>query len=64
MFKEALNIKPHTIVASFQLALTYKVMGDVKKEKNLLRVLIKYPEKNFRDKFAIKKAKKRLKELD
>ena len=64
MFKEALNIKPHTIVASFQLALTYKAMGDEKKEENLLKELIKYPEKNFRDKFAIRKAKRRLKELD
>lgn len=64
MFNTALKINPHTIVASFQLALTYKAMGEEQKEKNLLEELIKYPEKNFRDKFAIKKAKSRLKELE
>lgn len=64
MFKKALDIKPNTIVASFQLSLTYKAMGDKEKEKNLLREVLKYPEKNFRDKFALRKAKKRLKELE
>ena len=63
MLKKALNIKPKTIVASYQLALTYKAMGDEQKEKHLLKELIKYPEKNFRDKFAIRKAERRLKEL-
>jgi tetratricopeptide (TPR) repeat protein len=63
MLNKALKIKPNTIVASFQLALTYKAMGEEQKEKNLLEALIKYPQKNFRDKFAIKKAKSRLKEL-
>ncbi len=60
MFKKALDIKPRTIVASFQLALTYKAMGKTDEEKKLLEELITYPKKNFRDKFAIKKAKKRL----
>ena len=64
MFKKALEIKPRTIVASFQLALTYKAMGEDQKEKDLLEALIKYPRTNFRDKFAIKKAKRRLNELE
>ncbi len=64
MFKKALKIKPRTIVASFQLALTYKAMGEDKEEKELLEALLKYPETNFRDIFAIKKAKRRLKELE
>ncbi len=63
MLKKALDIKPGTIVASFQLALTYKAMGKTDEEKKLLQELITYPQKNFRDKFAIKKAKKRLKDL-
>jgi tetratricopeptide (TPR) repeat protein len=63
MFQKALALKPNTIVASFQLSLTYKAMGDNKKEKYLLQELINYPEKNFRDKFALKKAKKRLEEM-
>lgn len=64
MFKKALDVRPRTIVASYQLALTYSLMGDKEKEKKLLEELITYPQKNFRDKFAIKKSKKRLKELE
>ncbi len=64
MFKKALDVKPRTIVASFQLALTYSFMGETEKEKKLLKELITYPQKNFRDKFAIRKAEKRLKELE
>ncbi len=64
MFKKALELKPGTIVASFQLALTYKAMDKTDKEKQLLEKLITYPQKNFRDKFAIKKAKRRLNNLE
>jgi tetratricopeptide (TPR) repeat protein len=64
MFDKALKIKPRTIVASFQLALTYKAMGEDEKEKSLLEALIKYPEQNFRDKFALRKAKKRLEDIE
>lgn len=64
MFDKALRIKPRTIVASFQLALTYKAMGEDEKEKSLLEALIDYPIQNFRDKFALRKAKIRLKEIE
>lgn len=64
MFKKALDIKPNTIVASFQLSLTYKAMGEKEKERDVLRKLIKYPKKNFRDKFAVRKAERRLKDLE
>ncbi len=64
MFNKALEIKPETIVASYQLALTYSRMGETGKEKKLLEKLLTYPQKNFRDKFAIRKAKKRLKKLE
>ncbi len=64
MFKKALEVKPRTIVASFQLALTYNLMSETEKEKKLLKELLTYPQKNFRDKFAIRKAKKKLKELE
>ncbi len=64
MFKKALDVKPGTIVASYQLALTYKAMGETDKEKKLLKELLTYPQKNFRDKFAIRKAKKRLVKLE
>ncbi len=64
MFKKALKVRPQTIVASYQLALTYEAMGEKSKEEKLLKELIDYPRKNFRDKFAIKKARKRLSNLD
>ncbi len=64
MFKKALDIKPNTIVASFQLSLTYKAMGDKEKEKAILRKLLNYSQVNFRDKFALRKAERRLKELE
>ncbi len=64
MLQKALKIKPNTIVASYQLAQTYKAMGDTDKEKKILTELLNYPQKNFRDKFAIRKAKKRLSQLD
>jgi len=63
MLNKALETAPNTIVATFQLSLTYKTMGDKDKEAQLLKKLLTYPQKNFRDKFAIEKAKRRLKEL-
>ena len=64
MLKKALEVNPNTIVATFQLALTYKAMKDKKNETELLKKLFNYPQKNFRDKFAIKKAKRLLNELE
>lgn len=63
MFHKALEVKPNTIVATFQLALTYKAMSDKKNETELLKKLLNYPQKNFRDQFAIKKAKRLLNEM-
>lgn len=60
MFKKALEYYPNTIVASYQLALTYESMGDKRSEAELLKKLLKYPQNNFRDKFAIMKAKNKL----
>jgi tetratricopeptide (TPR) repeat protein len=64
MFNKALAIDPKTIVATFQLSLTYKAMGEKEKEAELLKKMLTYPQKNFRDKFALRKAKRRLKELE
>lgn len=63
MFNKALEVDPNTIVATFQLSLTYKALGDKDKEAELLKKLLTYPQQNFRDKFAIQKAKRRLKDL-
>lgn len=64
MFKKAMDLYPKTIVASFQLALTYETMGDKGNETELLKKLLTYPEQNFRDRFAIEKAKRKLQELN
>ncbi|HSP87417.1 MAG TPA: hypothetical protein VLN45_04745, partial [Ignavibacteriaceae bacterium] len=60
MFNKALKLKPETIVPSFGLAKTYRYMGEEEKEKALLKILLKYKIQDFRDKFAIEKAKRRL----
>jgi len=63
MFNKALELEPNTIVASYQLSKTYRNMGNESKEKELLQKLLGYKIQNFRDKFAIEKAKKRLEDL-
>lgn len=64
MLNKALDLYPKTIVASYQLALTYEAMGDKESETKVLKKLQTYPEQNFRDKFAIKKAKRKLQNLE
>jgi tetratricopeptide (TPR) repeat protein len=63
MFNKALEIEPNTIVPVYQLSKTYRNMGNEAKEKELLQKLLTYKIKNFRDKFAIEKAKRRLETL-
>ena len=60
MFNKALKILPSTIVPTYQLAKTYRYMGEEEKEKEMLQKVITYKIKNFRDKFAIEKSKRRL----
>src|SRR5690554_360892 len=63
MFNKALKILPNTIVPTYGLARTYRYMGEYEKEKEMLQKVLKYKVQNFRDKFAIEKAKRRLKEM-
>ena len=63
MMLKALELKPGVIIAMFHLSLTYKEMGDEEKEIKMLRKILELPEKNFRDKFAKRKAKERLDKL-
>ncbi|MDR3667532.1 MAG: hypothetical protein P4L35_11880 [Ignavibacteriaceae bacterium] len=60
MLKKALAIDENMIVANFQLALTYRRMDKEAEEKALLQKILNLPIRDFRDKFAIEKAKKRL----
>ena len=64
MFNKALKILPQTIVPAYQLAKVYRYMDDEQKERELLKKVLTYKIKDFRDKFAIAKAKKRLEELN
>jgi len=63
MFNKALKIIPNSIVPSYQLAKTYRYMGEEEKEIELLKRLLNYKIKDFRDKFAISKTKRRLENL-
>ena len=64
MFNKALSIHPDTIVPTYGLAKTYRYMGEEEKEKELLHKVLIYKIQNFRDKFAIQKAKRRLERLN
>jgi tetratricopeptide (TPR) repeat protein len=60
MFNNALEIKPETIVPTYGLSRTYRYMDEEEKEKELLKKILSYEIQNFRDKFAVEKAKRRL----
>ena len=59
----ALSIQPGIVIAAFHLSLTYKEMGNEKKEIEMLEQVVNLPEKDFRDKFAKRKSKARLEEI-
>lgn len=63
LFLKALNLEPGMIVATFQLARTYRRMEREKEEINMLKKVISLPTRDFRDKFAINKSKRRLTDL-
>jgi tetratricopeptide (TPR) repeat protein len=60
MLKKALSFDPNMIVANYQLAKTYRQMDRGPDEKSLLQKVLILPIRDFRDKFAIEKAQKRL----
>ncbi len=62
-FKGALKLLPDMIVATYQLSKTYREMGDETKEIELLKKVQSLPMRDFRDKFAKQKSKKRLQDL-
>ncbi len=63
MFNKALKIMPETIVPTYGLAKTYRFMGEEEKEKEMLKKILTYKIQNFRDKYTIEKAKRRLEVL-
>ncbi len=60
---KALELKPGIGIATFHLSLVYREMDDENKEIKTLKKLLQLPERDFRDKYAKAKAKRRLKEL-
>jgi tetratricopeptide (TPR) repeat protein len=63
MFDKALSLDSNLIVADYQLSKTYRNMGEKNKEINLLKKVLIMPIRNFRDKYAIIKAKNRLEKM-
>jgi len=63
MMLKALELQPGIVIAAFHLSLTYKEMDEEEKEITMLKKVIELPKVNFRDTFAKRKAKERLKDL-
>jgi tetratricopeptide (TPR) repeat protein len=60
---KALKIQPGIIIAMFHLSLVYKEMVNEQKEIECLQKIMNSPISDFRDKYAIRKAKESLMEL-
>lgn len=60
---KALTINPGIITAMYQLSLVYQEMENEQKEIEWLKKVIDAPVTDFRDKYAKRKAKERLKDL-
>ena len=60
---KALDLNPGIVIAAFHLSLVYRELDDEQKEINTLKQVLEMPERDFRDKYAKKKSKMRLKEL-
>jgi tetratricopeptide (TPR) repeat protein len=63
MMLKALELQPGIVIATFHLSLTYKEMDEEEKEIAMLIKVIELPDVNFRDKFAKRKSKARLADL-
>jgi tetratricopeptide (TPR) repeat protein len=63
MFQKVLQLYPGMITATFQMALVYKDMDDEEMEEKLLEKVLTLPIRDFRDKYSIKKSRRRLEEL-
>ncbi len=63
MFHKALSLDSSLTVAYFQIAKTYKRMGEKNKEEKYLKKVLVMPTRNFRDKYAKREAKRMLTRL-
>ncbi|MBT8380138.1 MAG: hypothetical protein KJN64_13000 [Ignavibacteria bacterium] len=60
---KALELQPGIIIATFHLSLIYLEIDNEEKEVKTLNKILELPERDFRDKYAKRKALARLKEL-
>ena len=58
MLKKALKINPGIITANFQMALTYRALDDVNKEKQYFKKVLSLPLYDFRDPYLKKSAER------
>ncbi len=58
MLNKALKLEPKAIVITYELAKTYRAMGNKSEEIKLLRKINELPLLNFRDKYIINKSRK------
>ena len=63
MLNKARKIDPQAIIPIYQLAKTYRDMGEQQKEIKMLKEVFELPLKNFRDKFAIIRSKRMLSKI-
>ncbi|QQS36523.1 MAG: hypothetical protein IPM56_00805 [Ignavibacteriales bacterium] len=63
LFLKALKLQPDMIVATFQLARTYRKLEREQDEIKMLKKVLALPKQDFRDKFAKEKSQRRLTEL-
>jgi len=63
MMLKALGIQPGIVIATFNLSLTYREMGEEEKEIEIFTKVVRFPKMNFRDTFTHRKAKSKLDEV-
>ena len=63
MLKRALKINPQIITANFQMALTYRAMDNVEKEKVYFQKVLSLPLYDFRDPYLKKSAERFLQRI-
>lgn len=64
MLKKALKINPKIITANFQMALTYRALDNVEKEKEYFQKVLSLPLYDFRDPYLKKGAERFLQRIN
>ena len=64
MLKKALSINPNIITANFQMALTYRALENIEKEKEYFQKVLTLPLYDFRDPYLKEGAERFLKRIN